>query len=118
MRSQWRRLVAIQSAHERRQVFRNGGASGIGKFGPQSSRKRLHEFHRIERDSGQMAHFSAPPSLIVVNMTQSGKVFATGGSLFLLNRRPWAEFVVAAGILAEGIASPPTAARPPPCGIG
>ena len=84
MPSQWRPLVAIQFAHERRQVFRNGGASGIGKFGPQSSRKRLHEFHRIERDSGQMAHFSAPPSLIVVNMTQSGKVFATGGALFLL----------------------------------
>src|SRR5262249_31063713 len=57
----WRPLVAIQFAHERRQVFRNGGASGIGKFGPQSSSKRLHEFHRVERDSGQTAHGLRPP---------------------------------------------------------
>jgi hypothetical protein len=32
--------------------------------------------------------------------------------------RSWAESAVAAGIRAGLVASPPTAARPPPCGIG
>jgi hypothetical protein len=66
-------LVAIlQFAHEHRQVFRKRGASGIGEFGLQSSRKRLHEFQRIERENGQMAHLSAPPPHpYVVNMTKA-----------------------------------------------
>jgi hypothetical protein len=56
-------LVAIlQFAHKRRQVFRKRGASGIGEFGLQSGRKCLHEFHRVERANGQIAHLSAPPS--------------------------------------------------------
>jgi hypothetical protein len=46
-------VVAIQSARERRQVFRNQGASGVGEFGPQSARKHLRELHRIEQDEGR-----------------------------------------------------------------
>jgi hypothetical protein len=48
--------VPIQLSHERRQVFRHRGASGIGEFGPQSRRKRLQELHRVEGDGRQTAH--------------------------------------------------------------
>ena len=37
----------IPMSHERRQVFRHRGASGIGEFGPQSGRKGLEELHRL-----------------------------------------------------------------------
>src|SRR5262249_40803157 len=75
---------AIQFAHERRQVFRNGGASGIGKFGSQSSRKRLHEFHRVERDSGQTAHLTVRtlPALIVKHFSLAPR------ALLPLNKGP------------------------------
>jgi len=55
--------IPIQLSHERRQVFRHRGASGIGEFGPQSGRKRLKELHRVEGDGGQMAHPNAPTEL-------------------------------------------------------
>src|SRR5262249_38476072 len=58
----WRLLVAIQFAHECYQVYRNGGASGIGELSPQSNPKRLHEFHQVERGRGQTAHVSPPAS--------------------------------------------------------
>ena len=50
----------IPMSHERRQVFRHRGASGVGEFGPQSGRKRLQELHRVEGDGGQTAHPNAP----------------------------------------------------------
>src|SRR5215469_3050257 len=55
--------VPIQLSHERRQVFRHRGASGVGEFGPQSGRKRLQEPHRVEGDGEQMAHPNAPTDL-------------------------------------------------------
>jgi hypothetical protein len=56
-------MVPIQLLHERRQVFRHRGASGVGEFGPQSGRKRPQEPHRVEGDGGQMAHPNAPTDL-------------------------------------------------------
>ena len=56
-------MVSIQLSHERRQVFRNRGASGVGEFGAQSGRKRLQERHRVEGDGGQTAHPHAPTDL-------------------------------------------------------
>ena len=53
-------MIPIQLSHERRQVFRHRGASGVGEFGPQSGRKRLQELHRVEGDGGQTAHPNAP----------------------------------------------------------
>jgi len=55
--------IPIQLSHERRQVFRHRGASGIGEFGPQSGRKRLKELHRVEGDGGQTTHPYAPTDL-------------------------------------------------------
>ncbi len=55
--------VPVQLSHERRQVFRHRGASGVGEFGPQSGRKRLQELHRVEGDGGQAAHRTAPTDL-------------------------------------------------------
>jgi hypothetical protein len=91
--------VPIQLSHERRQVFRNRGAGGVGEFGPQSGRKCLQELHRVEGDGGHTAHpqYSDGPPLAqpfgrapyVVNTTEAilfrggGKIFAgngTGGS--------------------------------------
>ncbi len=84
--------VPIQLSHERRQVFRHRGASGIGEFSPQSGRKGLKELHRVEGDGGQAAHRNAPTDLpwpnrsgrapYVVNTTEvvwfrgGGKIFA------------------------------------------
>jgi hypothetical protein len=55
--------IPIQLSHERRQVFRHRGASGVGEFGPQSGRKRLQELHRVEGDGGQTTHPHAPTDL-------------------------------------------------------
>jgi hypothetical protein len=55
--------IPIQLSHERRQVFRHRGASGIGEFGPQSGRKGLKELHRVEGDDRQTAHHNAPTDL-------------------------------------------------------
>jgi hypothetical protein len=55
--------VPIQLSHERRQVFWNLGASGVGEFGAQSGRKRLQERHGVEGDGGQTAHPNAPTDL-------------------------------------------------------
>src|SRR5262249_21224203 len=79
-------LVAIlHFAHERCQIFRKRGASGIGELGPQSRRKRLNEFDRIERDNGA-SQCSAP---YVVNMTDAilfrpEKIFSAQGLDLLL----------------------------------
>src|SRR6516162_423291 len=53
-------MIPIQLSHERRQVFRHRGASGIGEFGPQSGCKRLQELNWVEGDGGQTAHPYAP----------------------------------------------------------
>ena len=55
-------MIPIQLSHERRQVFRHRGATGVGEFGPQSGRKRLQELHRVEGDR-QTAHPNAPTDL-------------------------------------------------------
>ena len=89
-------MVPIQLPHERRQVFRNWGASGVGEFGAQSGRKRLQERHRVEGDGGQTAHpqYSDRPPLAqpfgrapyVVNTTEvllfrgGGKICAGNGA--------------------------------------
>jgi hypothetical protein len=89
-------MIPIQLSHERRQVFRHRGASGVGEFGPQSGRKRLQELHRVEGDGGQTAHPNAPTDLplpqpfgrapYVVNTTavvlfrHGGRIFAGNGA--------------------------------------
>jgi hypothetical protein len=55
-------MIPIQLSHERRQVFRHRGATGVGEFGPQSGRKRLQKLHRVEGDR-QTAHPNAPTDL-------------------------------------------------------
>ena len=55
--------IQFQLSHERRQVFRHRGASGVSEFGPQSTRKRLQELHRVEGDGGQTTHPTAPTDL-------------------------------------------------------
>ena len=86
-------MIPIQLSHERRQVFRHRGASGVGEFGPQSGRKRLQELHRVEGDGGQMASQSSdgPPlaqpfshAPYVVNPTET-VLFRRGGKIFAGN---------------------------------
>ena len=82
-------MTPIQLSHERRQVFRHRGASGVGEFGPQSGRKRLQELHRVEGDGRQTTHPNAPTDLplaqpfapCVVNPTEA-VLFRRGGKIF------------------------------------
>jgi hypothetical protein len=72
-------------SHERRQVFRNRGASGVGEFGAQSGRKRLQERHRVEGDGGQTAHPNAPTDLPWPNRSVAPTevlLFRGGGKIF------------------------------------
>jgi hypothetical protein len=55
--------VPIQLLHERHQVLRHRGASGVSELGPQSGRKRLQELHRVEGDGGQTTHPNTPTDL-------------------------------------------------------